>query len=220
LSIKERFAQKQAAHIESLYEKSLQDFYLIVAFYLVTIPTLMTIGIRQSSLSGSYILGFYALGFFAATLAEYVIHRGGFHAVRPKNAIRKNLAKVHGVHHKEPKLVGFTMLPLISSLVLLVILTLPVFILSMGNLPTTLFYFSGIATGYFLHEWSHHAIHYRKPLTAWGQHLIELHDIHHYKNPRKNFGLMSPLWDIVCGTYLPKKKLKTFSLQVSHEKNI
>lgn len=54
---------------------------------------------------------------------------------------------------------------------------------------------------YFLYEWIHAADHLLPPRNADGRWTRRSHFHHHYKAPLRNFGVTTPIWDLVFGTY-------------------
>lgn len=71
--------------------------------------------------------------------------------------------------------------------------------------------FAGMVAGYFVYISLHYVMH--RP-THWAYRyispLVANHDLHHHKGIEKNFGVSSPLWDLVFGTYiaqLPEKSM-------------
>ncbi|MFT7578571.1 MAG: sterol desaturase/sphingolipid hydroxylase (fatty acid hydroxylase superfamily), partial [Myxococcota bacterium] len=69
-------------------------------------------------------------------------------------------------------------------------------------LPT----FAGFIIGYIWYEMTHLWTHVGKPKTAYGKHLKRHHMLHHFQTPDKRFGVSSPLWDHVFGTYVKHEK--------------
>jgi sterol desaturase/sphingolipid hydroxylase (fatty acid hydroxylase superfamily) len=59
---------------------------------------------------------------------------------------------------------------------------------------------TGLACGYVAITLSHARMHERAPRNAREEWMWRFHFHHHYGNAKKNFGLTSPLFDIVFGT--------------------
>lgn len=73
----------------------------------------------------------------------------------------------------------------------------------------------GLVCTYMFYEWVHrtvHYVHFKNPVMKFlqGFHLS------HHVNSNYNFGQISPIWDIVFGTYLPPSKWD----EEKHEKHI
>jgi sterol desaturase/sphingolipid hydroxylase (fatty acid hydroxylase superfamily) len=59
----------------------------------------------------------------------------------------------------------------------------------------------GMLLGYAAYEWVHYSTHYRVARTRYGRYVRAWHLAHHHKSPRARFGVTSPFWDFVFGTY-------------------
>ncbi|UCG89437.1 MAG: sterol desaturase family protein [Gemmatimonadota bacterium] len=162
----------------------------------------------------------FAVGVAIWSIVEYVVHRFGFHVSReaeikvqdtvdeldpeqPALAAITGLEQLryfvaHGVHHTHPNDTKRLVMPPIVS-VPLAILFYWIFKAVFGPvdmLPA----FAGLVTGYLLYDMTHYAVHHVRPQTRLGRYLKKHHFRHHYMDPRKNYGVSSPIWDIVWGT--------------------
>jgi 4-hydroxysphinganine ceramide fatty acyl 2-hydroxylase len=128
-------------------------------------------------------------GLFFFIYFEYSVHRRLFHGSI------QIIAQGHLEHHRNPQ--GYDALPFfLPSLVILGLTSAFVLLL-----PTSYaFLLSGtMAFGYIAYGLCHfsiHHIHFRQPLARrWAaNHLI------HHHHPESNFGVTTPLWDILLGT--------------------
>ncbi len=139
-----------------------------------------------------------ACGLLAFTLVEYAFHRCLFHGPVPL------FEPGHRKHHLNPT--GYDSLPfflppaiVIASAVLLAHMFVPAYVmLAMG----------GLAAGYAAYGLSHRLIHVTRFQNLIGRRWAAIHHIHHH-HPDKNFGVTTPLWDILLGTrYVPGHKVK------------
>jgi len=63
-----------------------------------------------------------------------------------------------------------------------------------------------LAAGYSAYGLSHAAIHNMRFQSRLSKRWAAIHHIHHY-HPDKNFGVTTPLWDILLGTrYVPARR--------------
>lgn len=127
----------------------------------------------------------FAGGILLWSFMEYVIHRFLFH---------KNFRKDHWAHHVAPQeYIGIS--GLWTSL-LLILLAIAAQVFNCAAL------FSGFAVGYLLYLLVHYAIHKPSPIIhELFPVLVRNHDKHHQRGVEKNFGVTSPLWDYLLGTY-------------------
>ena len=137
------------------------------------------------------------LGLFAFSFVEYFFHRWMFHTRVPL------FAEGHRLHHERP--LGYDSLPFfLPGAVLLMLTGLCVLILPAGF---ALLLMGAVTFGYIIYGLSHFTIHhvrFRQPLLrSWAAH----HHVHHY-HPDSNFGLTTPLWDVLLGTHYVRQPRK------------
>jgi sterol desaturase/sphingolipid hydroxylase (fatty acid hydroxylase superfamily) len=129
------------------------------------------------------------LGLLIFSYLEYTIHRWLFHGSIPV------FVQGHLAHHKNPQ--GYDALPFfLPALVVLGLASLFALLMpaSYAYLQAGIMAF-GYAT-YGLSHFSIHHVHFHQPLARrWAA----AHLIHHY-HPESNFGVTTPLWDILLGT--------------------
>jgi len=134
-----------------------------------------------------------ASGVLAWTLAEYWIHRLVFHGPT-------RFAPMHEMHHRLPKdwigAASWLTLPAFASVFGLLDL-----VMSQVDAASAT---AGLMAGYLAYCAVHIRIHHGSPgrFSAPMAHLYRLHAGHH-RGGRANYGVTSPLWDIVFRTYNP-----------------
>jgi len=136
------------------------------------------------------------LGLFLFSIIEYSFHRWLFHGSI------QILAQGHRAHHENP--LGYDSLPFFVPAVVLLALTGVLVFLMHANYAFLLIgtiFLSYVAYGLGHFTIHHHRFHYA-PARNWAAH----HLIHHY-HPDTNFGVTTPLWDMMLGTrYLYKQR--------------
>jgi sterol desaturase/sphingolipid hydroxylase (fatty acid hydroxylase superfamily) len=136
-----------------------------------------------------------ASGLLVFSLIEYCFHRWLFHVGQ------SSMREGHDKHHVDPH--GFDALPFfLPPLFISLIAGLLTFVLPTS---TALLLAGSTAAGYAAYGVAHtiiHAIRFRsRAAVKWASN----HHIHHH-HPDCNFGVTSPLWDIVLGTrYVPAR---------------
>jgi sterol desaturase/sphingolipid hydroxylase (fatty acid hydroxylase superfamily) len=60
--------------------------------------------------------------------------------------------------------------------------------------------FAGFIHGYLAYDLLHYFIHRGRMPGRLGRFLRQHHMAHHYSKPERNFGVSSPLWDVVFRT--------------------
>ena len=128
-------------------------------------------------------------GLFIFSFMEYCFHRWVFHG-----SLRL-LALGHAAHHANP--MGYDSLPFfLPAMVLSVLMGLGALLIPVGDIMSLA---GGIAFGYVAYGLSHFFIHHRRFLPGLARKWAAFHHIHHY-HPDRNFGVTTPLWDILLGT--------------------
>ena len=138
-------------------------------------------------------------GLFVFSFVEYAFHRWLFHG-----SVRI-MEEGHHKHHEQPQ--GFDSLPFFLSPLLMLALAA---VLTLA-LPTSfaLLGAGALAAGYATYGASHLTMHYRRFRHSLPRRWAAAHHIHHF-HPDKNFGVTSPLWDVLLGTrYVSQKRVAT-----------
>jgi len=178
----------------------------IVAIWLPAIVALLAYAIvkRPGGLWGilAIPLGFIA-GLFLWTPAEYALHRWVFH-FRPRNARQERVSfLLHGVHHAQPQCKTRLVMPPAVSIPL-ALLFFGLFWLVLGAIlgaPNWIApAFAGFLAGYLAYDLIHYATHHIRMRKGIGKALVRHHMQHHGKASSRQYGVSSPLWDIVFGT--------------------
>lgn len=144
-------------------------------------------------------------GMLLWTFTEYWIHRAIFH-YEPKSAWGQRLHfLMHGVHHAYPRDSTRLVMPPVVSLPLAVVFYV-LFRWLFGAYHPALF--AGFVLGYVVYDSIHYATHHLPMRGRLGRFLKAHHMRHHYVDENRSFGISTPLWDWVFGTYQPVKTLE------------
>ncbi len=140
----------------------------------------------------------FATGLFVFTIFEYVLHRYLYHLAPTTPERAKIQYTFHGVHHEYPK--DKTRLAMPPALAVIVAgFFFGLFFLMMGEAAYA--FFPGFMVGYTGYLAVHFIVHaYAPPKNVFKQLWVN-HSIHHYKNPESNYGVSSPMWDYIFGSY-------------------
>lgn len=147
----------------------------------------------------------FFIGFFTWTFFEYILHRYVFHFVSENMAANKFTYMVHGVHHEYPKDKQRLVMPPVPSIIIAGIFY-SMFRVILGEYVFA--FFSGFLIGYLVYAMIHYSIHAFRAPKSKAKFLWEYHNIHHFRSPDKAYGVSSPFWDIIFGTYPPKEQKK------------
>ena len=168
--------------------------------FLVWVPVVLyQIFIALQLLSPAAVIVAFAMGLLFWTLTEYAMHRYVFHFKATTKAGQYLVFLFHGIHHDDPEDPTRLVMPPVVSITLGA-LFYAVFASILGSITVRPF-FSGFIAGYLVYDYIHFATHHFKPKTAWGRTLKENHMKHHYLKKGGKWGVSSPLWDHVFGTF-------------------
>jgi sterol desaturase/sphingolipid hydroxylase (fatty acid hydroxylase superfamily) len=137
-------------------------------------------------------------GFLLFTLIEYLVHRYVFHMLADTPGRERIQYMFHGVHHEYPRdKERLAMPPIVSMLIAGILLSLLQWI---GG-PPGVIGGTGFLSGYATYLLVHYSIHRFKPPKNGLRMLWKNHNIHHFKDDTVAYGVSSPLWDYVFGTF-------------------
>jgi|SRR5215831_98426 len=171
-----------------------------ILFYAALVASLFPTALVFQRPSARRLLVITGLGLLSWQLLEYVLHRFVFHLDVQSPPMRRLLYHAHLSHHDNPSSVD----SLFASLWLSVPVASIYFLLAwfvLGSWEETVYLWSGLLTGYLIYEYLHHQAHHGRPRTALFRYLKKHHLLHHYRTPELRFGVTSPAFDFLCGTY-------------------
>ena len=170
-------------------------FYTAVAVCLIAVT-------RDNAFSIFQNLLLVAAGILSWTLIEYGLHRFVFHYNARSERGRKLLYAAHLSHHENPR----ERSRLLSSLLVSLPIATAYFLLARiasGSWHAATFLFAGLTAGYLGYEWLHFQAHHRRPRLRLFRYLRRYHLLHHHQTPDLRFGVTSPLFDLLLGTFRP-----------------
>ena len=147
--------------------------------------------------------GLFVLGLLVWSLTEYLMHRFVFHFT-PRGKLMETAHFVfHGVHHDYPRDSKRLVMPPAVSIPLAFFYYYGFkFLFGVYFIPP---FFAGFVVGYLCYDMIHYATHHLRMEKGVWLYLKKHHTRHHYMDPDNNYGVSSPLWDFVFGTYSTKK---------------
>ena len=165
----------------------------LAADFMVSI-VLLYAAMRHNELRPAGALATVWSGLLLFSFFEYAFHRWLFHG--PAQVFQQG----HLIHHQQP--MGYDSLPFFLAPLTILMLT---YLLGQAA-PTIAFLFAGsFAAGYAAYGLSHWLIHNIRFRNSLVRRWAADHHIHHFHADR-NFGVTTPLWDIVLRTrYIPAR---------------
>lgn len=173
-------------------------FYTAVIVYLFIVT-------RNEALSWTTSLVLVVSGLLSWGLIEYGLHRFVFHYDARSELGRKTVYGVHLAHHEHPDARD----QIFASLVISAPVAAAYVLLSRlatGSWRMVAYLFTGLVVGYFYYEWLHFRSHHRRAKLRLFRYLKKYHLLHHHQTPELRFGVTSPLFDMLFGTFRPVYK--------------
>ena len=143
-------------------------------------------------------------GIFLWTISEYLLHRFLFHMPAKSPRAERIIFLFHGVHHAQPQMKTRLVMPPVVSIPLAALfygLFYLVFAILLKNPYWVAPLFSGFILGYLIYDLTHYATHHFPMRRGYFKYIKRYHMQHHYKTPDARFGVSSPVWDWVFGTF-------------------
>jgi dihydroceramide fatty acyl 2-hydroxylase len=159
---------------------------------------------RPAGSSALFIPVGFLLGLFLWTFTEYTMHRFVFH-YRPRSPRQEKIVFLfHGIHHAQPQCKTRLVMPPVVSIPLALFYygLLSLILGTLAGIPQWVApMISGLVIGYLAYDLTHYATHHFPMRGGYLRFLKRHHMKHHYKTPDQRFGVSSPLWDYIFGTF-------------------
>lgn len=155
------------------------------------------VSVHEIGLAGLALIGL--AGLFTWTLTEYLLHRFLFHYEPRTERGKRFIYLFHGVHHDTPQDKTRLLMPPAGAAPILAVLWL-IFSLILPY-PWAEPFTGFFIIGYLVYDYIHYATHHfpmRHPVL---QFLKRYHMQHHFSGQSGRYGVSSPLWDRLLGTY-------------------
>jgi dihydroceramide fatty acyl 2-hydroxylase len=136
------------------------------------------------------------------SLGEYLLHRFAFHGETPCNHSRGYFYIMHLGHHDDPQSVDQLFVSFWMSAPTAIVYCLLAWGI-LGNWRSVAYLFIGLVIGYTAYELLHYQAHHGRPKLRLFKYLRKYHQLHHGETPNLRFGVTSPLFDYLFGTFQP-----------------
>jgi len=175
-------------------------WWYIFILWIPVITYTLALSVSKASLFLS--LGTWICGMFLWGLFEYLVHRFLFHVDTNSKLGNFYHFFAHGIHHLIPLDATRLTFPPPFSIVIGLLLwkSMGIFLQSLPSWPAL---YSGVSLGYMLYDATHYFFHHGT-CFVWFDYLQQMktrHLKHHFSHSNKNFGVTSPLFDHLFGTY-------------------
>ncbi|HEY3042083.1 MAG TPA: sterol desaturase family protein [Pyrinomonadaceae bacterium] len=173
--------------------------------YVTLVGCLFIAALATRGQSKTSILSLIGCGLLSWGLLEYGLHRFIFHLDAHSEFMRRFVYSVHLSHHDKPQETD----RLFTSLRVSAPLAMIYFLLAWGfssSWETAVYLFTGLVAGYLIYEWIHYQAHHGRPRISLFRYLKKYHLLHHHSTPDIRFGVTSPAFDYLFGTYRSASK--------------
>ncbi len=141
----------------------------------------------------------FLAGAIGWTLVEYWLHRWIFHIKPSAHPLLRSIQfTIHGYHHEFPEDPRRLVAPPVLAVPVGISLAVAIWLCFPDHWPPLL---AGTFFGYLCYDWMHYYAHHGRPKSGARKFMRRFHLHHHYCCAVVNFGLSSPLWDFVFGTF-------------------
>eukprot|EP01117_Protostelium_nocturnum_P002097 TRINITY_DN1273_c1_g1_i1.p1 TRINITY_DN1273_c1_g1~~TRINITY_DN1273_c1_g1_i1.p1 ORF type:complete len:343 (+),score=105.25 TRINITY_DN1273_c1_g1_i1:162-1190(+) len=178
-------------------------WWYILPLWLPVVAVLLYNSASKSSLLATTLA--FPFGYFLWGAVEYVLHRFIFHM--ESETVAKNFIHffAHGIHHIIP--LDPTRLTFPPSFAIpLVFLIYQAACQVMDAIPFIEGLLAGVLMGYVMYDTMHYYFHHgdRFKSVSYFNYMKKRHTDHHYKSPNSNYGVTTPLFDMIFGTSAPQ----------------
>jgi sterol desaturase/sphingolipid hydroxylase (fatty acid hydroxylase superfamily) len=188
--------------------RKLAPFY----FYAAAVLSLAVV-VRGNGPSKGTILILLLFGFLSWGLLEYVLHRFVFHFEAASIFGRNLVYSAHLTHHENPKSTEYLFANLQTSLPIATAYWLVAWVV-LGTWRAASYPVIGLVAGYFCYESLHFLAHHGRSRLPLFRYLKKYHLLHHYRTPDQRFGVTSPVFDLLFGTFRPvRERIRTKNMK-------
>ncbi|KAG0504993.1 hypothetical protein M758_N003300 [Ceratodon purpureus] len=141
-------------------------------------------------------------GAFIWTFVEYLLHRYVFHMKTSSYWTNTAHYFLHGFHHKHP-MDGTRLVfpPAITAIIVCIIWYLTEPLVYILTPPVKLSMFSGGLLAYVAYDLTHYFLHFGTPYNQMSRMMKRFHLNHHFREQSNSYGVTTPFWDTVFGTF-------------------
>jgi sterol desaturase/sphingolipid hydroxylase (fatty acid hydroxylase superfamily) len=162
----------------------------------------LLLGLALATMPMAAVVLWMLAGLLGFTLVEYLVHRNVFHLAPRTERARRFQYAIHGNHHEDPSARTNVMMRPAYALVALGVITA---CLAPFGRPMLAFA-PGFVVGYGAYLFVHFAVHAWRPPSGVLRGLWRHHHLHHFADDTRNYGVSSPLWDVVFGTLARRRR--------------
>lgn len=200
-SITPQAQSRKAAHRAPQSLKRWIPFY----FYVPTIIVALAAAIINGEYALYLIIPFSIIGLFGWGFFEYTFHRFALHYSGKEGGILPPGNETHLAHHRNPKVLEREYVPLHEGLPIALAYFLGATFLT-GSWQLAAYLYAGFMLGYLFYELLDFEAHHGKAKGRVMRYYKKYHLQHHHADENARYGVTSPVFDYLFGTYHLKPK--------------
>src|SRR4051812_17422757 len=191
--------RERRAHIDRV------ELYKPFAFYAAVLAASNYAALASGVESFAVVVTALAAGLVSWGAIEYSIHRWVLHREPPREGAGLPGNRTHLAHHADPNALDRLNVQLGESLPICVVYFLTAWALT-GDLRAAVFAYDGLMLGYFFYEYLDYQAHHGAARGPIVRYFRRYHLLHHHYDARVRFGVTSPLFDYLFGTFNVEKR--------------
>jgi sterol desaturase/sphingolipid hydroxylase (fatty acid hydroxylase superfamily) len=146
-----------------------------------------------------------ALGLLTWGLYEYATHRWVLHREPRENGFNLPGNLTHLTHHEHPQSLERLNVQLSESVPVCVVYCLIAWAVT-GSWKSMTHLYTGLIAGYFFYEYLDFQAHHGLSRSRFIGYFRKYHLLHHHYDAKVRYGVTSPLFDLIFGTYHLKER--------------
>ena len=176
------------------------ELYKPFAFYCVVLAALNYAAIASGVESAALAVAAFVGGLLSWGAIEYSIHRWVLHREPPREGAGLPGNRTHLAHHADPTALDRLNVQLGESLPVCAAYFLLAWALT-SDWRAAVFAYGGLMLGYFFYEYLDYQAHHGAARGRLVRYFRRYHLLHHHYDARVRFGVTSPLFDLLLGTF-------------------
>ena len=181
------------------------QLYKPYIFYTVVLSVMQFAVVRSGASSIASAAGLFVVGLLTWGLYEYSIHRWVLHREPKEEGFNLPGNLTHLRHHADPNSLQRLNVQLSESVPVCVSYVLLAWALT-GSWQAATHLFTGLMAGYFFYEYLDFQAHHGTSRGRLTRYFRKYHLQHHHYDATVRFGVTSPLFDYIFGTFHIEKR--------------
>ncbi len=181
------------------------ELYKPAIFYSVVLILLHTAVFRSGESSAVSAAALFVGGLLTWGLYEYAVHRWVLHREPKEDGFNLPGNVTHLRHHADPNSLERLNVQLSESVPVCVVYFLLAWGLA-GSWQAATFLYTGLMAGYFFYEYLDYQAHHGTARSRFVRYFRKYHLQHHHYDATVRYGVTSPLFDYLFGTYHIEKR--------------